>query len=207
MKKILLTLIMFFALTTAHAQFINSFGAMVGVTYARQKWWINDTTDNTLLAEEKHKYLLRYNGCLFIEFFQHNVFRWRTEFQYNQKGTKLDTANYKLKQNYICWNNFLIIRFPETYWGTPYLLGGPRVEYLHKDNFGDFEKLHFSWSAGLGWEFITFGQLKPIAELHYNPDINPAYKQGPLTIKNRVWELRAGVKFVMASKKDCPAAH
>src|SRR3954471_20263361 len=66
----------------ASAQFLNGIGVMGGITYANQKWHyvVPDVSENK-------KYVLGFNGCVFAEFFQHDYLRWRSEIQFNQKGS------------------------------------------------------------------------------------------------------------------------
>jgi opacity protein-like surface antigen len=208
MKHKLVLLFTIISLNT-FAQFFQGWGLMGGLTACREKWWINHGDGSSETA--KKKFVYRFNGCVFAEMVNHEFVRWRTEIQYNQKGfkEKISDNNYKNKLDNICWNNFLILR-SELFSGIPYFLIGPRVEYNLIQNTASpaiqnsFRKLHFSWSVGAGWEFIVFGNLKPMVELHYNPDINFAYKTSPLDTKNRAWELRVGIKFLL-NQKSCPA--
>lgn len=211
MRKLIIILIFCSSIGSVSAQFFQGWGLMGGLSYYRQKWWLDLPDGST--EKFKQKYILRFNGELFAEFINNEHFHWRTEFQYNQKGCKEKTDNgtFKNKLDYICWNNFLKI-YEEEFEGTPYLLVGPRVEYLFKQNTqsplitDDFRKIHFSWSVGLGWEFPMFSRFKPLIEIHYNPDINKAYQTEVLRIINRPWELRIG--FRIGSKtKSCPAVY
>jgi len=226
MKRVLTTVIFFSLALTASAQFFQGFGLMGGLTLGRQKWWIteiNSADQSKTESTFKTKRILRFNGEIFAEFGKHPNFHWRTEFQYNQKGSieKTSADKFKNKLDYICWNNFLIIR-QEDFLGTPYFLIGPRVEYKFKQGLqsplllnDDFQSLHFSWSVGLGWEFVTYGRFKPFVEIHYNPDLNKASTQSDpvlpeiisaTTVKNRAWELRIGFKIVRNPTK-CPAVY
>jgi hypothetical protein len=203
------TILVFLAAITlsANAQFFQGWGLMGGLSMGKQKWFT--TMPDGATAKEKHKFVYRFNGELLAEFFSHYNFRWRTELQYNMKGTKYKPTGDKNKLDYICWNNFLMLR-GETYDGYPYLLVGPRVEYLFKQSTPSvtdtFSKLHFTWSAGIGWEFITYSRLKPIIELHYNPAANLSYNTDLVDIKNRVWEIRVGFK-IGSAKIGCPKVY
>ena len=215
MKRIIIFTIFLSSIGTLSAQFFQGFGIMGGLSYYRQKWWMNysDGTDGKV----KQKYILRFNGELFAEFIKSDYFHWRTEFEYNQKGCKEKTSTdtYKNKLDYISWNNYLKI-YEDEFEGTPYLLIGPRVEYLFRQNTtsplitDDFKQIHFSWSAGLGWEFVTYGRIKPLVEIHYNPDIDKAYLSstaiGITKIINRPWELRIGIK-IGSKKAECPKVY
>ena len=214
MKKLFPILFFFGSFGVLSAQFFQGWGVMAGLSYYRQKWWI-DNIDGSQ-SKVKQKYILRFNGDLFAEFIKNDHFHWRTEFEYNQKGCKEKTSTdtYKNKLDYIGWNNFLKI-YEDEFEGTPYLLIGPRVEYLFKQNTtspminSDFRQFHFSWSAGIGWEFVTYGRIRPIVEIHYNPDINRAYKNsgpGITDIINRPWQLRVGIK-IGSKKAECPKVY
>ena len=213
MNKKVLNLLIFCALAlSANAQFLQGYGLMGGLTLGRQKWWTITPTDSK--ESQLTKRILRFNVELFAEFVNNPNFRWRTEFQYNQKGSteKTSADKFKNKLDYICWNNFLIIR-QEDFLGTPYILIGPRIEYKFKQandspilSSADFKPLHFTWSVGLGWEFVTYGVFKPLVEIHYNPAINHSYKSDLIDVKNRAWELRVGFKIILHQTK-CPAVY
>ena len=211
MRRIITILFFCISALTASAQFFQGWGLMAGLSYYRQKWWIQNVDGSE--SKVKQKYILRFNADLFAEFIKNEHFHWRTEFEYNQKGCKEKTpsATYKNKVDYISWNNYLKI-YEDEFEGTPYLLVGPRVEYLFRQNTSsplitsDFRKIHFSWSVGIGWEFVTYGRIKPIVELHYNPDINKAYKTSDLAIINRPWELKIGIR-IGDKHGSCPAVY
>jgi hypothetical protein len=198
-------------LPAAYCQFFQGFGFTVGGTKAKQKWFIQmpDATTKTI----RKKNLFGLNGSLRAEFIDSDEIRWISELQFNQKGSKdkTDSATYKNRLNYICWNNFLKLQL-ETFDGYPYLLMGPRVEYTltqasHSPSITNhFKMFNFSWSAGVGFEKIVYSNLKPFIELHYNPDtfFYYAYETTPLNIRNRTWELRIGFIFRMRND-DCPS--
>ena len=211
LKKLLAIFIFISSISELSAQFFQGLGIMGGLSYYREKWWI--TNNDGSVSKIKQKYILRFNGCIFAEFIKHNNFHWRTELEYNQKGCieKTPQGKFKNKVDYVCWNNYLKI-YEDEFEGTPYLLIGPRVEYLIRQSTqsplitSHFKPLHFSWSVGMGWEFVTYGSVKPIVEIHYNPDINKAYKTSDLAIINRPWELRVGIKIVF-NKTSCPPVY
>lgn len=211
----LLTIFIFFCSTQlqpCNAQFVNGIGIMGGATFAKQNFYSPPTAETL-----KKKFIVGFNGCAFAEFFNNDYLRWVTEFEYNNKGGRDKTnGDFKNKLTYLCWNNYLKIR-SEFYIGIPYLLIGPKLEYLLSQNIqsppvtSSFHKLHGSASFGAGWEFIVFSSLKPVAEIHYNPDIKiKAYKQNDLEIKNKAWELRIGLKYVFTNTSQgekCPPVY
>jgi hypothetical protein len=194
------------------AQFFQGFGATVGVTKAKQKWFVMMPDSSTEIFKKKNR--IGFNGSLRAEFINSEYVRWITEFQFNQKGCKdkTDSIAYKNRLNYICWNNFLKLQF-ETFEGFPYLLMGPRVEYLLNKKItspaflGDFKKFNFSWSVGVGFEKIVYSYFKPFIEIHYNPDtpFYYAYETTPLDVRNRAWELRIGLIFRSGGHDSCPS--
>lgn len=211
-KILFLTFALSLIAVGAEAQFFQGIGITAGVTKAKQKWFIMmpDSSIETL----KKKNRIGFNGSVRAEFINSEYVRWITEFQFNQKGCKdkTDSATYKNRLNYICWNNFLKLQF-ETFEGFPYLLMGPRVEYLLNKKItspaltGDFKKFNFSWSAGIGFEKIVYSYFKPFIEIHYNPDtpFYYAYETDPMDVRNRAWEFRIGLIFRPGGHDSCPS--
>lgn len=205
MKRfIVLTVILvtLFSAQNLQAQFFQGWGIMGGLTLGHQKWH----SPTMELLNPKTKRLLRFNGELFAEFIDHDHFRWVTEAQFNMKGTKTDgfgqTVNYS--NNIIAWNNYLKIR-QETYRFIPYVLLGPRLEYTLSSP-QDFTKFHVTGSAGVGTEIVSFGKVKFLTELHYVPDFTRSFQSEALDIKQKVWELRVGLKFTMGGE-GCPPVY
>ena len=194
----------------AYCQFFQGIGITAGVTKAKQKWFLTMPDASTQTIKKKN--IIGFNGSLRAEFIDNEYIRWVTEFQFNQKGCKDkgDSATYRNRLNYICWNNFLKLQ-AETYPGFIYLLLGPRVEYTMTQATkspaitGAFQKFNFSWGAAIGFEKIVFGQVKPFVELHYNPDtpFYYAYNTDPLDVRNRAWELRIGI-ILRTANASCP---
>jgi hypothetical protein len=193
-------------------QFFQGIGITGGVTLAKQKWFLNNADGSNSIIKKKN--IIGFNGSLRAEFIDNENIRWVTEFQYNQKGCKdkTDSATFRNRLNYICWNNFLKFQY-ETYSGFPYLLLGPRVEYTFQQKTtsppitGAFQKINFSWGAAIGFEKIVYEYFKPFIELHYNPDtpFYYAYSGEPLRVRNRAWELRIGIIYRPGGHDSCPA--
>lgn len=210
-KLVVFCFLIFLISPASFGQFFQGIGITAGVTKAKQKWFLTqvDGSETTI----KKKNVFGFNGSLRAEFVDSEWFRWVTEFQFNQKGCKdkTDSASYKNKLNYICWNNFLKFQY-ETFEGFPYLLMGPRVEYTLSQakgspalSAGAFKTFNFSLSAGVGFEKIVFSNFKPFIELHYNPDTKYYYalETDPISVRNRAWELRLGIIY-RPGGADCP---
>jgi hypothetical protein len=188
-----------------HAQFLSAYGLTLGGTRSTQIW-----NDKIIDHTDKMKFRSGINGSLFLEFFRNSSIRWISEIQYNQKGAKLpneDGSIDKSRTSYLCFNNFLKYLM-EGYAYSPYILIGPRLEYLVADNGPvPFGLLHVTGSMGLGTEFNFKDPWIWFSEFHFNPGISKSYKSDPLEIKNRAYELRVGFKYNLGSMKNfdlCP---
>lgn len=188
----------------ASAQFFQGWGIMAGGTLGRQYWFYDEP-----IGKEKQKYLLRYNGEVFAEFFSHPTFRWVTELQYNVKGTKHplpDGSTVKFVNQYAAWNNYLMVR-KEMYSIIPYVKIGPRVEYVAATDQA-FQQWHFTGSVGAGVEFVAYGPVKFITEAHWVPDATRSYTETSPEIAQHAWELRVGLKFAYGGGGEaCPPVY
>ncbi len=204
-KKTIIFFLMFLLALQSKAQFLNSIGITAGVSAGNQKFYFSDP-----LAISKKKYVFGVNGSVFAEFFSGDYARWVSEIQFNQKGSvdKQPEGNYPNKLNYICWNNYLKLRY-EMYSIIPYILLGPRLEYNLSQGTtspaitGKFLPLHVSAAGGVGVEFISYGNFKFFTEAFYNPDlIMPAYKRQDLDVRNKNIELRVGLKYQFGGRRE-----
>ncbi len=197
MKKTLLISFLFLQIFQSNSQIINGFGITAGATLANQKF-----ISKSPLAIDNKNYLLGYNGSFFIEYFYHDYFRWVTEVQYNQKGStdQQTSGKYINKLQYASWNNYLKIRY-EMYAIIPYILIGPKLEYNISQDItssgitNTFLPLHMSAVGGVGVEFVSYWDLKIFIEALYNPDVMPAYQTKSMSIFNKDFEVRMGLKY------------
>lgn len=205
MKKCFFVFLLFLSALQTKAQFLNSIGITAGVSAGNQKFYFSDP-----VSISRKKYVFGLNGSVFAEFFSGDYARWVSEIQYNQKGSldKQPEANYANKLQYICWNNYLKLRY-EMYSIIPYILVGPRLEYDLSQGTtspaitGKFLPLHVSAAFGGGVEFISYSNIKFFTEAFYNPDaLMPAYKRTGLEIRNKNIELRVGLKYQFGGRKE-----
>ncbi len=219
MKKSKLIAVLFLLSSfSAGAQFVSALGAAAGVSYSKEGW-------NPEQWATQEQYLLRYNGAVLAEFFTDPVYRWRAEIMYNALGTKevVISNKYVNATNYISLNNYLKYQ-REFFKFIPYILIGPRVEYLFSRNASVFpdaiagmSSIHISAAAGAGVELVSFSRLKPFIEVFYNRDLMPSlsgtiasnspYDNGaPVSevITNHDFELRIGFKYVLRARNKCP---
>jgi hypothetical protein len=206
MKKVFSFLIIFSIVVQCKAQFLNSIGITAGVSAGNQKFFFYDPP-----AISRKKYIVGFNASVFGEFFSHDYARWVTEIQYDQKGSvdKEPNQNYPNQLQYLSWNNYLKLRY-EMLNIIPYIMVGPKLEYnlaqgtTSPDITNRFLKLHVSGAFGGGLEFVSFTNFKFLVEAFYNPDLMPAEIQSaPLMhVKNKNIELRIGVKYEFAGRKE-----
>lgn len=202
MKKVLF--VVFFVVSVfveTNAQILSAWGITGGISYCNQKYRYKQPD-----ALEKKKYLLGYNGSLFLEISSKDHVRWVMEGQYNQKGA-IDKkgGDYKNRLQYVSFNNYIKIR-KEFISVIPYILIGPRIDFLVGQNtmappITDlFSPLHISLAFGVGNEIVSYGNVSFISEFFYNPDILDAYETFPLYIKHTNFELRVGLRFFLGGK-------
>jgi hypothetical protein len=194
---------------------VSAIGIAGGITYGEQIW-----NPEGPLAQERYR--LSFNAAVLAEFFHHPHYRWRTELEYNQMGTRellyIPAGQYTVnKTNYFQFNNYLKIIYKETKF-IPYLLLGPRIEYLfmrsagvYPDIIGQFHLFQVTVSAGAGMEIAWKSSLRPFIEGFYNHDLLPSLRTvasptEPITdINYHAWELRLGLKYFFGGRSDsCP---
>jgi hypothetical protein len=223
MKKIPVLFLFLLSFGCMQAQLLNSFGINGGVTFAKHKWTVKEDANTPLppYANDAQKWKTSWNAALFLEMFQNEHWRWVSEAQYNHKGS-IDVNNPEKGKKLattttdLAWNNYLKFRY-EIYYGVPYIFAGPRAEYVLSQSTaspeiarGSFHKIQISPAVGIGWEFITFGMIKPFIEGIYNPDLAfgpTAYHTLDLSLWNRAIEARVGLRFELTPAETCPRVY
>ncbi|MFQ5676572.1 MAG: outer membrane beta-barrel protein [bacterium] len=86
---------------------------------------------------------------------------------------------------------------------VPYFLAGPRfdvllnkqVSRLFDDVYDSLKNTAYGLSVGLGAEIANMRPFVVLAEVRYNLDLSKSLDSDGLTIKNRAFDLRLGLKF------------
>lgn len=189
-----LLVLVFLQIRTAEAQFFKGVGATIGGTASWQKW-----KDQESGANGRGKMIFGVNAALFAEMIDHEYYRWQSEFMWVMKGSKRNMGAPKVNLQYLGWGNYLKLR-QELYDVTPYLLVGPKVEYLLSSNFSGFKSIHPTLFSAIGMEFLYKRPFIWLVELGYDWDVLPAMQTDKFKVKNHALLLRAGIKWEIKKK-------
>ena len=176
MKKITYTLFLFCAINFSFAQFFQGIGIFAGGMASRHKY--NDSNSPITVGSHKGKFIFRLCGGIIGDFLPNENIKWRSEVEYNMKGSRENVSGSD---------------------GENQLLKNTTA---YTSAMNNLPKLHFSWSAGIGFEFIAYGPIKFFTEYHINPDILPLYKKANVKIKNITQEFRVGLMYKIIKKKE-----
>jgi hypothetical protein len=152
-----------------------------------------------------------WGAGIFLEMLNSDMWRWRTELEYANKGSKENeginaftgenqtgTNTYKNIQ----WNNYLkrYIDFGLKY--PTYAMIGARIEYSISKSTpafsyvaNSFKTLNFSADLGVGMEIPLKRGFSLFVEEHYNPDAWFKYKADKVWVLGRTWETRVGLIY------------
>jgi hypothetical protein len=198
---------------TLNGQFVKSAGLKAGISMANQSHRI-DIIDYTIETE----LIAGPVVTLFSEFYRGKHLGLQADLSYVARGSKTSvesvTVNH-LKNDLITVNegepkvsrfNYIslspVVRYRIRGAAvTPYLLLGPRFDYLIKyeteSEYPLEEQNSFilGLSGGAGVE-LSMGKLGLMAELQYQPDLSPVTNQDPLLINNNCLLFSVGINFL-----------
>lgn len=217
-----------------YPQFVRAWGVFAGETSSRHRYKnsiSHDPIEDPLflhLQPPSHKGAERHSWSagIFLEMLRSDVWRWQTELEYCNKGSRENelvnwVTNERVKKvnklTYIQWNNFLKryinlgLRWPT------YLMIGVRAEYnlsrstpAYSYITNNMKKIWASPDIGVGVEFKLRGPWGIFVEEHYNPDAWFQYNKDKVWLMNRTWETRVGLIYrlkqgIGAYDLDCNA--
>jgi hypothetical protein len=237
MKKIILNISLLFLFTapaTVFSQFLRGVGIYGAETSSRDGY--RNTHSRTLDEDPLfiHSTPSSHRGGeyeswgagIFLEMLSSDMWRWRTEIEYANKGSKEDggiNPYYGFQQSgtntskRIQWNNYLKryvnfgLKFPT------YAMIGVRGEYAISNSApaysyvaGGFSKITVSGDVGVGMEIPLKKGWSLFVEEHYNPDAWFKYNKSPVFVMGRTWETRLGIIYrwkrgIGAYDLDCNA--
>ncbi|MCY1722399.1 outer membrane beta-barrel protein [Prolixibacteraceae bacterium Z1-6] len=200
----------------SHCQIIDRYGINVGTSYSSQIW------DYKLVpVDSDNKYKSGLQAFLQAEKDFGNIFSFRTEFGYIQKGfkntlelisadgTSVETKNDNVILHDLALNLGLKIKPLKSAY-SPYLLVGLRGDYLisykdiefeepdsglkfnmYESTIKDFNKSNLGGLLGLGIDMKSLIYL----ELEYNPNFTKNFDDTGLSIKDNCWGVKLGLNI------------
>jgi len=215
-KKIFLILFFTISLQSlSQAQFLskhlNGYGVKGGITLGNQ-FWRYPSIDEF----EVKKFVLGFNGLVFMSFLNNNRTTIETELQFNQKGARgtdlLTGADFTSKINAASLNVFLKLR-KESFNNSFYILMGPKIEYLLSNTYPGINRnynLEPVIAAGPGYEHFIGSKWAVSLEMLLNYSLTRFYVTPDYKISNRALEFRIGIKKLLDPLKSfdkCPPVY
>ena len=120
------------------ALFGQTFNLQIGPSFSKSNWENIMMSQHSLLDDN----VIGTNVSLGMEYWDHTYFNLSSNLGYIQKGGKdsiqlifgppepIPLSPYKLKLNYLTVNTCIIVKIPVRDAIFPYLLAGPRIDYL-----------------------------------------------------------------------------
>jgi hypothetical protein len=151
--------------------FGQTLDVQIGPSFSKSKWENLWMTEHPLLEDK----VVGANASIGLEYWDHTYFNLSSSLGFIQKGGKdsiplawgppepIPLTFYKLKLNYVTFNTSVIVKIPIRNVITPYLMAGPRIDYLvsYKEDasivkfYEDIDKLNY-----VRYGFITGAGIK-----------------------------------------------
>ena len=204
-------IIVSFSTNSLHSQFIKNYGIQIGITSANQEY----SGSAFPLAEIDLKRRLGFLGGFQIEWLDVSYISIITQIEYIQKGMGIEgivtgqnspeplgTRTDYSRLDYLSLPVLLrlsLIHRPI----TPYVIAGPRYDYLlNYDSsefmnyvFDNFRRGVYGGAIGIGIESNFPKLIKLTLELRYNLDFTDSLKLEGKESKNNTFDLRVGYYF------------
>ena len=208
-EAIFIICVLAFAASPLQAQLVKSYGLKAGAVSAKQMW---DYSRNIDFPAERR---WGFDAGVFVEGLNIPYFSLLAEAHYVQKGFRItlpittpaypegtgEEATFEPRVDYLSIPVLVKIRF-ETGTLTPYVIGGPRIDFLIGKNvdaagtvYDDLKKTDIGGSLGAGVEIPFVAGTGLITEFRYSPSFTTIFADRFLTIKNESFELLLGVRL------------
>lgn len=215
-QKLVFILALTFITTFSHSQIIDRYGINVGTSYSSQIW-----NYKLVPGDSDNKYKFGLQVFLQAEKDFGNIFTFRTEFGYIQKGFKnnlefisangisVGTNNDNVNLHNLALNLGLKIKLLKSDY-SPYLLIGLRGDYLisykdiefeepgsglkfnmYESAIEDFNKSNLGGLFGLGIDMKSLIYF----EIEYNPNFTKNFDDTELSIKDNCWAVKLGLNI------------
>jgi hypothetical protein len=209
--QFIITLTILLCINSGDAQILKTYGMKIGLTSANQTYeWPNPSWQLNFKPDKRR---VGINAGIYAEWLTMPFFSFLTQLEYTQRGDgfkfnrrgenneDLGTAIKYTRIDYISAAVLCKLRY-ETNIINPYLIGGPRLDYLlsYKSDLGDprepynsFKDVLIGFSIGAGAEITNLCSYIIIAEFRYNLDLTNSYDNGYLIIKNNAFDILIGI--------------
>ena len=209
-------LVLVLSTITLHSQVIAGVGIKGGISLANQSHHftpINYTIETQSIATP--------SAALFIEVFSRKYLSYQLDLSYVTKGSKTTTESVTVnhlendlfvvnlgdltvsKFSYFVFSPMVRFRFDQNHL-TPYLMLGPRIDYLlnyKTESVHPLEVQHsfiLGLSGGVGVEF-NLNNLGLFLEVQVQPDLSTVTNQAPLLINNNILLISLGIRHKSSS--------
>jgi opacity protein-like surface antigen len=210
MKSRLLLALLLLVPVASSGQFIRAFGVKAGAALASQTWDYA-ASYNDLSTESRWG----IDAGIYVEWLTIPVFSVSSEVHYIQKGMKFSVL-LTSEQSPEGWGEYRTFLPRVDYLSTlllakarlldgeisPYIVVGPRVDFLLQDRGEGFELVLDKFrdtdvgvTIGAGVEVKSFNLLTLGAEFRYSPSLNDGYSSAFLNVRNSSLEFLLVVGF------------
>jgi len=206
-KKIGITILLIFLLTNiCNAQFVQSYGIKIGLTFAKHDFEGFNFPEKTIQRR------IGFTGGFFFEWLNLSMISIISQVEYSQRGISSEITKTDAQGNpagTLTTNSQLdYLSFPflgkismSSMAISPYLLAGIRYDYLlgHseflEDIYNKFRKSVFGGTIGIGIKPKLPITIHPLIELRYNFDFTDSYIPESFGAKNNAFDLTLGIAF------------
>lgn len=192
----------------AQAQLRRSYGIKIGTVAANETW-------SEITGDWNTKDRWGFTADAYAEIPLSRFLSAQGEIQYTQKGMSLSVPVTTASQpdgsgqyytispriDYISIPLLAILRIPLTP-VTPYILVGPRFDFLISNNadglgavVDNFDRMDYGLTVGAGVELDSLLPFGLLAEFRYNPNSYDSYQSAGQSVRNRSLDFLVGIRL------------
>lgn len=211
MKKLLLIIAFIINTVISNGQFIDRVSFNYGITSSDLEWELEQNPSLPTLNGMNNRKTNGFYSGIDIDYLKSKFFTLSTGIGFCQKGAKYDWGNRasKLDLSYMTFDTKIKIKYDFNKF-TPYLMIGPRIDYLLQfssafdeyDRLGMMNKINYGLRYGLGIQY-DFGKVilglvwKNNVNLNFIAENSGEYMNPPFKIndKTMILNLDFGIKM------------
>lgn len=211
MKKILLIIAFLIHVTISNSQIVDRISFNYGITSSDLQWKFEQDPSLPTFNNLENRNIIGFYSGIDIDYLKSKFFALSTGIGFYQKGAKYDRGNIadKLDLSYLTFDTKVKVKYDFNNF-TPYLIIGPRIDYLLKfssafdefDRLGMMNRINYGLVYGLGIQY-DFGKI--ILGLAWKNNVNfnsiaensGEYMNPPFKIndKTMIFNLDIGIKM------------